>query len=477
MHTTHAIRAAPGSGRAKHAPVGRDRTGSAPVPLRCGRGRRGAERSFVSGTPRHPAANDAPSDREPRPVGRQPVGGAGHRRGAEPDRIPRWRRRRDSNPRYAFGAYNGLANRRLQPLGHVSARAPAHIRGPRGAGNARAARLSSRAREVGARPYPPSLRGGAFVSVIARPRSGRSNPGGGAARDGRAAYIVAARLLDCFALASLALAMTVNRFPRHCEAAKRPKQSRRKVQHVTGGRRTVWCGCILDCFARAPRGLAMTEGRPALESRARGGGTAVRTKGTGGLGPAADRGRRIRRASRESAQRRRRRRGRPAARALLAARTGRRGAGRACRGRRRRHASRGRRAGAPPRPPAAPGRSSQAIERKRESMPLWAGRAAGVLPRAALRGCGAPCVFFAQHLPEKRHKPRGKGRFFIASQVASANLPLRRRGAPPVAPSGCSACRPGGGEQGEVPSALLHVWCCRTADRTLSRNNCLGGSR
>ena len=31
-----------------------------------------------------------------------------------------WRRRRDSNPRYAFGAYNGLANRRLQPLGHLS---------------------------------------------------------------------------------------------------------------------------------------------------------------------------------------------------------------------------------------------------------------------------------------------------------------------------------------------------------------------
>jgi hypothetical protein len=32
----------------------------------------------------------------------------------------RWRRRRDSNPRYALTAYNGLANRRLQPLGHVS---------------------------------------------------------------------------------------------------------------------------------------------------------------------------------------------------------------------------------------------------------------------------------------------------------------------------------------------------------------------
>jgi hypothetical protein len=37
------------------------------------------------------------------------------------ERIMCWRRRRDSNPRYAFGAYNGLANRRLQPLGHVSA--------------------------------------------------------------------------------------------------------------------------------------------------------------------------------------------------------------------------------------------------------------------------------------------------------------------------------------------------------------------
>ena len=31
-----------------------------------------------------------------------------------------WRSRRDSNPRYAFRAYNGLANRRLQPLGHSS---------------------------------------------------------------------------------------------------------------------------------------------------------------------------------------------------------------------------------------------------------------------------------------------------------------------------------------------------------------------
>ena len=31
-----------------------------------------------------------------------------------------WRRERDSNPRYALRAYNGLANRRLQPLGHSS---------------------------------------------------------------------------------------------------------------------------------------------------------------------------------------------------------------------------------------------------------------------------------------------------------------------------------------------------------------------
>jgi hypothetical protein len=32
-------------------------------------------------------------------------------------------RGRDSNPRYALRAYNGLANRRLQPLGHLSGNA------------------------------------------------------------------------------------------------------------------------------------------------------------------------------------------------------------------------------------------------------------------------------------------------------------------------------------------------------------------
>src|SRR6185503_20503698 len=36
-----------------------------------------------------------------------------------PGRI--WRSRGDSNPRYVFTTYNGLANRRLQPLGHSSA--------------------------------------------------------------------------------------------------------------------------------------------------------------------------------------------------------------------------------------------------------------------------------------------------------------------------------------------------------------------
>ena len=32
-----------------------------------------------------------------------------------------WRRGRDSNPRYGVKPHNGLANRRLQPLGHLSA--------------------------------------------------------------------------------------------------------------------------------------------------------------------------------------------------------------------------------------------------------------------------------------------------------------------------------------------------------------------
>jgi hypothetical protein len=47
-------------------------------------------------------------------------------RGFEWIRLIDWRSRRDSNPRYAFGAYNGLANRRLQPLGHSSGNGKAY---------------------------------------------------------------------------------------------------------------------------------------------------------------------------------------------------------------------------------------------------------------------------------------------------------------------------------------------------------------
>ncbi len=32
----------------------------------------------------------------------------------------KWRREGDSNPRYDFKSYTGLANQRLQPLGHLS---------------------------------------------------------------------------------------------------------------------------------------------------------------------------------------------------------------------------------------------------------------------------------------------------------------------------------------------------------------------
>src|SRR5437868_4367583 len=39
--------------------------------------------------------------------------------------MSRWRRGRDSNPRYSFGPYTGLANQRLEPLGHLSTTVPA----------------------------------------------------------------------------------------------------------------------------------------------------------------------------------------------------------------------------------------------------------------------------------------------------------------------------------------------------------------
>src|SRR5579875_209013 len=49
-------------------------------------------------------------------------------------------------------------------------------------------------------------------------------------------------------------------FVRHREAAKRPKQSRREVPRIPRGRRTVWPCPILDCFALASLALAMTWG-------------------------------------------------------------------------------------------------------------------------------------------------------------------------------------------------------------------------
>ena len=46
---------------------------------------------------------------------------ARHRPGARNGSHVVWRRGWDSNPRYGLTPYNGLANRRLQPLGHPSA--------------------------------------------------------------------------------------------------------------------------------------------------------------------------------------------------------------------------------------------------------------------------------------------------------------------------------------------------------------------
>ena len=46
------------------------------------------------------------------------------------------------------------------------------------------------------------------------------------------------------------------------------------------------------------------------------------------------------------------------------------------------------------------------------------------------------CVFFAQHLDEKRHPGLWEGPFFIARKALSANVSERRRGHPRVALSG-----------------------------------------
>src|SRR4051812_13208428 len=52
------------------------------------------------------------------------------RRGRSPLLLRHWRRGRDSNPRYSFGPYTGLANQRLQPLGHLSQRLIDHMLRP-----------------------------------------------------------------------------------------------------------------------------------------------------------------------------------------------------------------------------------------------------------------------------------------------------------------------------------------------------------
>src|SRR5579875_2947498 len=124
---------------------------------------------------------------------------------------------------------------------------------------------------TGRRPCRESYAGGGgtVVSpVIARPRSGRSNPGGPALESwaggvpcGPARFWIASPAL------AHGLAMTVNRFPRHCEAAQRPKQSRRASPRVMGGRRAVRPGLILDCFARACA-RARNDGEGALASHA-----------------------------------------------------------------------------------------------------------------------------------------------------------------------------------------------------------------
>jgi hypothetical protein len=59
-------------------------------------------------------------------------------------------------------------------------------------------------------------------------------------------------------------------------------------------------------------------------------------------------------------------------------------------------------------------------------------------------GAGVVCVFFAQHLPEKRRKGLWEGAFFVACKTLSANvstateggIPVSRYPAGRIAPSG-----------------------------------------
>ena len=91
-------------------------------------------------------------------------------------RAPRrfnWRRGGDSNPRYDFWPYNGLANRRLQPLGHLSARRGIlSVRGRGGMGRRGAGRGRSRAGDGAAQGARGARRG-----RDSNPRGARA-PGG-----------------------------------------------------------------------------------------------------------------------------------------------------------------------------------------------------------------------------------------------------------------------------------------------------------
>src|SRR5579885_2692016 len=107
--------------------------------------------------------------------------------------------------------------------------------GPSGQGGAfvRHGGAASHGREPVAPPCPPSLRGREAAEAIQAE---------GAAREDRDAYIVAAPLLDCFALA--------------CARARNDGGAGGAANSVRAAYRVA--APFLDCFARASRGLAMT---------------------------------------------------------------------------------------------------------------------------------------------------------------------------------------------------------------------------
>ncbi len=82
-----------------------------------------------------------------------------------------WRRGGDSNPRYGFRPYSGLANRRLQPLGHLSAAEAKRNLTPPDPLGSRLGSQSIAVRGFYPRRLPHPLRGSGF-----RTRRGRAAP-------------------------------------------------------------------------------------------------------------------------------------------------------------------------------------------------------------------------------------------------------------------------------------------------------------